>query len=49
MDDMEFSVLFPEGVSFNYSTKGTFYDDDSELLDENDTDCFFDSYDEEDY
>ena len=46
MDDMEFSVLLPAGVSFDYSTRDSFYDNDYGVGRDDDTNLF-DSYDDD--
>ena len=46
MDDMEFSVLLPAGVSFDYSTRDSFYDNDYGVGRDYDTNLF-DSYDDD--
>jgi hypothetical protein len=47
MDDIEFSVNLPEGVSFDYSTRDSFYDNNHGVLGRAD-ESLFDSYEDED-
>ena len=46
MDDMEFSVLLPDGVNFDYSTRDSFYDNDYGVGRDDDANLF-DSYDDD--
>tara|TARA_R110002020_G_scaffold473393_1_gene702564 strand:+ start:812 stop:973 length:162 start_codon:yes stop_codon:yes gene_type:complete len=43
MDDMEFSVLLPDGVDFDYSTCGSFYENNHGVLSRQD-EALFDDY-----
>lgn len=47
MDDIEFSVNLPQGVSFDYSTRDSFYDNNHGVLGRSD-ESLFDSYDDDD-
>lgn len=48
MEDMEFSVILPEGCNFDYSTKDSYYDLDYKTFDDDDLKLFDDNTETED-
>tara|TARA_R110000796_G_scaffold60220_13_gene139067 strand:- start:16076 stop:16234 length:159 start_codon:yes stop_codon:yes gene_type:complete len=48
MDDIEFPVNLPDGCTFDYSIKDSYYENDYGVLNDKDLHGLFDDYDSDD-